>query len=1471
MRIAITANGAAARSEFGKTASAAETMGARFTDVSKTATGMGKTFERIAKVGAAMFVAERVGEYAGEFVKTAANFQSAMNLLVTAGGEAQSAIKGVSDGILKISGQTGTSADDLAEGMYTIEKAGYRAADGLNVLKIASEGARAENVDMATMTNAVTSIMTSYHAKASDATNITNELVAASGAAKTTMQLYAGSLASVLPSASAAGISFAEVGGAIATLTQHGTSADEATQELANTIRNLAAPNQVASKEMQQLGINVTDLSKNLGKRGLTGTLDLVVNAIGKNMGKSGLVMLDAFRKSKSASQDLQAMLKSMPPSLAKVSQGFLDGSVGMKDYKDTVNGLGGSQAAMGTQFLSLVKSTQGFNQLLTSGSPAAQTFTDALKRMLGGATGMNTALQLSGENMAGFKTRVGEISEAAKRGGSDISTWAKTQKTFSVELDRTKDSLEALGIKALLPLLPKMADGFAKVADELNQSHPTLEAAGHLIGDVAHAVDSLPGPLKSAALQAALFYPIIGKLQISMVGFGTSMRNSLGRNGLVGWTSALRDTETRSTAAGLAVLKMGEVARAAAGPLGMVALTQGIGKADTAVGGLETTLGAAAVGFSVGGPWGAAVGGAGGLIYSLAKRVEGATSDMSALQVQTAEGIKVKVDKSSVDSLITSLEKAHGDYKLLDQDAKTQALGGKVTAGQQAAVTTRTGLSAKTQADAYAGDPGAIKAAQKALDGLTASLDSFKAAQDQAASISSWSTWSTDMSTVGAQATQDFAAWGDAVQAAFTAGSINAKTYAADMKTVSAAQADGTETAQERNQAIAAANDLYAAGGKASKSYSDAAKALKTELGTGAQVQDGYNASVRDLASSLGITVAQLHKLPAKVQSKVELDGAPQTANQARQLLGDLGKFLEFKQLRSVVSLDGVALSSRQLASYLAQVRATPQQVVTAYKANGVALTSSEVAALQKQFDLTPKEVSVLLRAKGFDAAKSSVQGLVAAASRAAGQSAGLGSSAGSSFGSGYTSGIAKWTGPAQYAAAAMANAAHAAAMHAQDSHSPSRKAAKLGRWFSEGYAIGIADPSIVAQATKGGGDLAKAAAKGADKEGKKHAQSKNGAIISDLLNSLLTGVKGGSIDGALSKISGLVDRKITGKHQTKRQNKILDALKPQENTVKALAKQYDAILSGTNATGDGPSALAGFSKKLKAEMLAVSKITGDQINNLKDAQQALQDYEKAASDYAASIKDAVVATGDITTLGINQQTGGVSLSVLLSDMQSKVAAAEKFKIDMEKLTKAGLNQTDLQQLYAAGPDSLATADAILSGGAAAIKQINGLSAQLTATGAGLGAEASKTFYSAGINAAQGLVDGLKSKEDAVAALGKKMAKSLVDEVKKELKIKSPSRVFKEIGTFSVQGLDSGFNTTAIKHIGSSSATTLIKGFGRPALSAYMSTSATSAAAASRPQAMHLTADQLSDLLMGQKVRAWMAAADGVGVRQSA
>src|SRR5258708_4809759 len=94
--------------------------------------------------------------------KMAGDFQKGLYTLVTGAGESQKNIGMIGAAIKDMAVQTGTSTKELISGLYMINSAGYRGAEGLNVLKVAAEGARAENADLGVVSDALTTIMRDY-------------------------------------------------------------------------------------------------------------------------------------------------------------------------------------------------------------------------------------------------------------------------------------------------------------------------------------------------------------------------------------------------------------------------------------------------------------------------------------------------------------------------------------------------------------------------------------------------------------------------------------------------------------------------------------------------------------------------------------------------------------------------------------------------------------------------------------------------------------------------------------------------------------------------------------------------------------------------------------------------------------------------------------------------------------------------------------------------------------------------------------------------------------------------------------------------------------------------------------------------------------------------------------------------------------------------------------------------------------
>ena len=148
-------------------------------------------------------------------------------------------------------------------------------------------------------------------------------------------------------------------------------------------------------------------------------------------------------------------------------------------------------------------------------------------------------------------------------------------------------------------------------------------------------------------------------------------------------------------------------------------------------------------------------------------------------------------------------------------------------------------------------------------------------------------------------------------------------------------------------------------------------------------------------------------------------------------------------------------------------------------------------------------------------------------------------GYSIGSNFGSGFVSGIGDWIVSAATKAAELAASAYNAAKRWLDEHSPSKKTAKLGKWFSQGLGVGIAD---------GEGEVVEAS--------EKVSQSALDALDMDTISMKLKDI---DIPGTMARINLAIDDQ-----QTRVSDKVVSAAEAKERSntaelISALSKSME------------------------------------------------------------------------------------------------------------------------------------------------------------------------------------------------------------------------------------------------------------------------------------------------------------------------
>lgn len=342
----------------------------------------------------------------------------------------------------------------------------------------------------------------------------------------------------------------------------------------------------------------------------------------------------------------------------------------------------------------------------------------------------------------------------------------------------------------------------------------------------------------------------------------------------------------------------------------------------------------------------------------------------------------------------------------------------------------------------------------------------------------------------------------------------------------------------------------------------------------------------------------------------------------------------------------------------------------------------------------------------------------------------------------------------------------------------SPSKVFIRLGKWLPKGFAIGIT--SGVSGVTSALDKLADAA-EARMKRGTKKLTAAQKARLK-------------AVD-AITKAQGKVSKRTFGGGAQVGTNALVGSL-----TNAGKFKKGAAIQKAT---------LADFAKarEVLVERLNVAK------GRLADAIKVRDDFKQSVVDNVRSYTSLFAAEGQVNQYGFQQ---AVTAKDIIASMTSRLQVAQTFASNMAALLSSGLNKQTYQELIEKGPEAAgAYAQALKDGGPSTIAQVNSLNSQINSTANALGTSSSTALYQAGVNAAQGLVNGIEASISKVIKAANRMATAITKAIKKALQIKSPSRVMAMLGRFVPAGLGMGITsrTRVVSAAGAALATSAVSG----------------------------------------------------------
>lgn len=187
-----------------------------------------------------------------------------------------------------------------------------------------------------------------------------------------------------------------------------------------------------------------------------------------------------------------------------------------------------------------------------------------------------------------------------------------------------------------------------------------------------------------------------------------------------------------------------------------------------------------------------------------------------------------------------------------------------------------------------------------------------------------------------------------------------------------------------------------------------------------------------------------------------------------------------------------------------------------------------------------------------------------------------------------------------------------------------------------------------------------------------------------------------------------------------------------------------------------------------------------------------------------------------DSMAQGISQQANvlnaGNNAGAIRASLEAQVAKAREFAANLKAMAGMGYPKELIAQVAGAGVEGGAeVAKALVAANGSDSKGISEAFNTINQIAKNQSKALGDTLYNPGIQAAQGLIDGLKKKQKSIEQVMVQIAKGMQKAIRKALGIKSPSRVMADMARFIPEGIAKGIKDNARKATGA--ATQMARG----------------------------------------------------------
>lgn len=339
---------------------------------------------------------------AGVSVKTAADFDSAMNQVAAISGATGDDLQALRDKAKEMGATTSKSASESAEAMSYMAMAGWKTSDMLDGLEGILRLSEASGSDLATTSDIVTDALTAFGLSAADSGKFADLLASASSNANTNVEMLGESFKYCAPLFGAMGYSAEDAALALGLMANAGIKGSQSGTALKTAIANMASPTAAMKTAMESLGISLTDSEGNM-----LSFKDVMVNL------RSSFADLDEAQQASYASTIFgKEAMSGMLAIINASEEDFNKLITATSDYEGTATKMAETmQQGLNGQLTALKSKLEGV--AITIGEklmPIASGFVSVISKMVDGFANLSPAMQNTILVVAGFAAALGPI-----------------------------------------------------------------------------------------------------------------------------------------------------------------------------------------------------------------------------------------------------------------------------------------------------------------------------------------------------------------------------------------------------------------------------------------------------------------------------------------------------------------------------------------------------------------------------------------------------------------------------------------------------------------------------------------------------------------------------------------------------------------------------------------------------------------------------------------------------------------------------------------------------------------------------------------------------------------------------------------------------------------------------------------------------------------------------------------------------